>query len=432
MLTHTLWYKSHVRAKKEFDLWLWKNWYIASSYLFRYLDSVTANEDLENPKKVKAMQEKAQKEANKLQKNFKKIQKKADKNNERDQKMLDKELEKMGISSSEDQTDLYEDTSSNSNSSGSSSNAPKFSEITNSQSGSGTVKVGSKKLIGTVKKIYLKKSQAKMDHAANSDSNGAFTVSEIEDGKRSVRHLQGRRQSANILFVPKKIENNQDDFEESIFMDRQRQLFQQVWKIQISFIFLLAFFWIFIKFFCNLLASFCAFSYIALTFLGFFSFQRKSLAPGMTNGSSIFETGLGSIAFRKSMTASLFSFENDKNGKDNSIGSAGSLAEEEDYSNNEDNIPPFNAENFAPVAIFLAGLGMDNYVKTFREQEIDLETLTLLEDPELKEMGLPLGPRKKIMMAIEERRRTMKEEQVLEDSQLWRTFLYIFRAFYFH
>ena len=150
----------------------------------------------------------------------------------------------------------------------------------------------------------------------------------------------------------------------------------------------------------------------------FFSFQRKSLAPGMTNGSSIFETGLGSIAFRKSMTASLFSFENDKNGKDNSIGSAGSLAEEEDYSNNEDNIPPFNAENFAPVAIFLAGLGMDNYVKTFREQEIDLETLTLLEDPELKEMGLPLGPRKKIMMAIEERRRTMKEEQVLEDSQL--------------
>ena len=175
------------------------------------------------------MQEKAQKEANKLQKNFKKIQKKADKNNERDQKMLDKELEKMGISSSEDQTDLYEDTSSNSNSSGSSSNAPKFSEITNSQSGSGgTVKVGSKKLIGTVKKIYLKKSQAKMDHASNSDSNGAFTVSEIEDGKRSVRHLQGRRQSANILFVPKKIENNQDDFEESIFMDRQRQLFQQV------------------------------------------------------------------------------------------------------------------------------------------------------------------------------------------------------------
>ena len=338
-----------------------KNWYIAS-HLFRYLDSVTANEEQENPKKVKAMQEKAQKEAGKLQKNFKKIQKKADKINERDHKMLDKELEKMGISNSEDNTtDFYsEDTSSNSNSSqsGSSSSAPKFSEITNSgsHSGSGTVKVNSKKLIGTVKKIYLKKNQgsSKVDHAAQDN----FTISEIEDGKRSVRHLQGRRQSANILFVPKKIENNSDNE----FLDRDQKLYQ----------------------------------------------QRKGL-----NGSSIFETGLGSIAFRKSMTASLFSFENEPQ-KESSIGSAGSLAED----SNEDIIPPFNAENFAPVAIFLAGLGMDNYVKTFREQEIDLETLTLLEDTELKEMGLPLGPRKKIMLAIEERRRAMKEEQVLEDSQL--------------
>ena len=70
------------------------------------------------------------------------------------------------------------------------------------------------------------------------------------------------------------------------------------------------------------------------------------------------------------------------------------------------------------MAIFLAGLGMDNYIKTFRDQEIDIETLTLLEDTELKEMGLPLGPRKKIMNAIEERRRIMKEEHILEDSQL--------------
>ena len=137
----------------------------------------------------------------------------------------------------------------------------------------------------------------------------------------------------------------------------------------------------------------------------------------MGNGSSIFETGLGSIAFRKSMTASLFSFENEQqnNVKESSIGSAGSLAEED---SEEMQIPPFNAENFAPVAIFLAGLGMDNYIKTFRDQEIDIETLTLLEDTELKEMGLPLGPRKKIMNAIEERRRVMKEEHILEDSQL--------------
>ena len=101
--------------------------------------------------------------------------------------------------------------------------APKFSEITShsgsagssshgsSSNSSGTVRNGGKKLIGTVsKKLNMKKNQAKIEAAANAAaiSNGdAFTITEIEDGKRSVRHLQGRRQSANILFVPKKLED---------------------------------------------------------------------------------------------------------------------------------------------------------------------------------------------------------------------------------
>ena len=75
---------------------------------------------------------------------------------------------------------------------------------------------------------------------------------------------------------------------------------------------------------------------------------------------------MGSLAFRKSMTASLFSFGN--NGaspmdrvQDESIGSAGSLAhrsqdEEEDEEDEQDS-QDFGPE-FMPVAIFLAGLGM--------------------------------------------------------------------------
>ena len=129
----------------------------------------------------------------------------------------------MGISSEDTTSDLYEDSSSNSVNS--SSNAPKFSEITNSQSGRGTVKMGGK-MLGTVSKKIFQKNQAKIE-AAN-PGNGAFTVSEIEDGKRSVRHLQGRRQSANILFVPKKIEDNPDEYDGSNYMENQRQLFKQV------------------------------------------------------------------------------------------------------------------------------------------------------------------------------------------------------------
>ena len=130
------------------------------------------------------------------------------------------------------------------------------------------------------------------------------------------------------------------------------------------------------------------------------------------------------MAFRNSVSASLFSFNNNETNKDNSIGSAGSLAAEDDEAeDNEDvnngiQIPPFSAEAFAPVAIFLAGLGLENWIKTFERERIDLEALTLLGDNELRTLGLPLGPRMKMLSAIDERRRTMSDEQILQDSQL--------------
>ena len=144
---------------------------------------------------------------------------------------------------------------------------------------------------------------------------------------------------------------------------------------------------------------------------------RKSLATGMTGGASIFDRpGIGSMAFRHSVSASLFAFDSDKNGNknenENSIGSAGSIADE------DEELPPFNSANFAPVAIFLAGLGMTDWIKTFERERIDLEALTLLGDNELRMMGLPLGPRMKVLSAIDERRKSMKDEQMLEDSQL--------------
>ena len=150
------------------------------------------------------------------------------------------------------------------------------------------------------------------------------------------------------------------------------------------------------------------------------------MAPGLTGGASIFDRpGIGSMAFRNSVSASLFSFNNgNESNKDNSIGSAGSLAAEDDEieDNTEDAngipIPPFSAEDFAPVAIFLAGLGLENWIKTFERERIDLKALTLLGDNELRTLGLPLGPRMKMLSAIDERRRTMSDEQILQDSQL--------------
>ena len=52
------------------------------------------------------------------------------------------------------------------------------------------------------------------------------------------------------------------------------------------------------------------------------------------------------------------------------------------------------------IANWLRGLGLDKYASAFAEAEIDFETLPELEEDDLKELGLPLGPRRKIRGAI--------------------------------
>ncbi|OED36426.1 hypothetical protein AB833_27845 [Chromatiales bacterium (ex Bugula neritina AB1)] len=51
------------------------------------------------------------------------------------------------------------------------------------------------------------------------------------------------------------------------------------------------------------------------------------------------------------------------------------------------------------IGQWLGALGLEKYTSTFTEQEIDLSVLPDLTDTELQELGLPLGPRKKILKA---------------------------------
>ena len=154
--------------------------------ILRYLDETAADQEVQSAKKVKSLQEKAEKEAAKLLKNFKKIQKKADKLNVKEKKNLDKEMQNLDLSPKVEPK-VEKDTSIPKNSS---NVATKFSEITNNNAANNgnpisTSTINGKKLIGTVsKKLNLKKNQAKME---NKDT---FTISEVEDGKRSMRHLK--------------------------------------------------------------------------------------------------------------------------------------------------------------------------------------------------------------------------------------------------
>ena len=51
---------------------------------------------------------------------------------------------------------------------------------------------------------------------------------------------------------------------------------------------------------------------------------------------------------------------------------------------------------------WLDGLGLAKYAKAFAENEIDFEVLRHLGEDDLRELGLPLGPRKKLLAAIAE------------------------------
>ena len=52
------------------------------------------------------------------------------------------------------------------------------------------------------------------------------------------------------------------------------------------------------------------------------------------------------------------------------------------------------------IAAWLRGLGLERYEPVFRENEIDWEVLPELSEGELEKIGLPLGPRKKLLKAI--------------------------------
>jgi len=66
------------------------------------------------------------------------------------------------------------------------------------------------------------------------------------------------------------------------------------------------------------------------------------------------------------------------------------------------------------VAQWLRGLGLERYEPTFRENEVDAEVLTELTESDLTTMGLPVGPRRKLLKAIAALRESALPSPVIE------------------
>ena len=55
---------------------------------------------------------------------------------------------------------------------------------------------------------------------------------------------------------------------------------------------------------------------------------------------------------------------------------------------------------------------------TLSRQQMDMEALMLCGEEDLKEIGLPMGPRKKILDAVNKRRHTLERPGIIIDSLL--------------
>ncbi|KAK4325903.1 hypothetical protein Pmani_003558 [Petrolisthes manimaculis] len=358
--------------------------------ILRFLDSVSANHNMSDPKGAKKQQEKAQKDSDKRRKDFDKIQKKAEKKREEENIKLQREREriekidekpqpvKKGIMNTisrgslsllngprKDSRALSENTT----------NSPKFSDLTT------TAANNKKTMSGIQKKIIRKKVME--EHRGNTD----FKVGKMEsDGKKSVRNLSGLRRDSEIMFVPNgSVSSSNSESPGSGKRGKIADVFEQDEDGEDSSDF-------------------------------FLDGQNKA-----NQGSLFARPGFGSVAFRNnSITATLSSLGASGSGSESPhASSTSSLAHREPIEPwEEEDLPSDDESDATPMYMFLASAGLVDFIPTFAKEHIDLDALVLLTEEDLVAMKLPIGPRRKLLKAIENRKTDLENPGEVQDSKL--------------
>jgi hypothetical protein len=101
-----------------------------------------------------------------------------------------------------------------------------------------------------------------------------------------------------------------------------------------------------------------------------------------------------------------------------SWGSSRSMDSDIETDNGEDDELLTNDPKVAPLMTFLASLNLEQFTVTMKRESIDMKALALCTDGDLKSAGIPLGPRRKILEAIERRQKACNEPGPLMDTHL--------------
>ncbi|CAG9835932.1 unnamed protein product [Diabrotica balteata] len=351
--------------------------------ILRFIDGIQAKMEATDKKKVKAMQDKAKEEAKKRVKNFNKQMAKQEKQNEK----LERRKSKPSMMST-----LKSRFIGGSMSSLAVDNQPERRSTYSSIISGGTV-TGKGNMSTVQRKILANKNN-------RLGQNGEeFRVSHIEDGKLTVSSLKGITRDSEVLYG--------GTLEAVGFKERGRldSIFNEAESIT--------------SVPTNPTAPPPGRLTRSLSQPDFLQEMRKNAEDKMQEPASIFiRPGIGSIVIRKSITQNSFG-KFYGNHEESSIGSGESYGprqitddELSDTGSSEDENP------HGPLERFLTAFGLSEYLDTLVEQKIDLDTLMILEESDLKSLNLPIGSHRRLVHAINERKAALENPGEVKDTML--------------
>lgn len=214
-----------------------------------------------------------------------------------------------------------------------------------------------------------------MAKKGNVADNGEFIISTIEDGKRTTRSIKGSRHDTDVLLTGA-IEGTGANHLESMFNEAEDALDN--------------------------------------TISGSGTLHRSKSQPDFLqqlneNQASIFSRpDLGSFAFGKSIRNFVVA--------EPTVDDKSSI--ESRYEDDVDLLDSDNSDDdveLSAIERFLTACGLGEYLPRFEDQKIDLDTLMILTETDLKTLGLPLGHFRKLVNGINERKGALENPGDLTD-----------------
>ncbi|NXP24629.1 ANS4B protein, partial [Scytalopus superciliaris] len=133
-------------------------------------------------------------------------------------------------------------------------------------------------------------------------------------------------------------------------------------------------------------------------------FQRPGLGKIVFGRNLAADVNPGTVSSEKAvnftMSSELFQYENAENGREDDA--------ENGVWNEEEVIWDDEEAESTPLEVFLASQRLDEFLPVFMREKIDLDALMLCSDEDLQSIQMELGPRKKVLNAVNKRKQALE------------------------